>query len=406
MLRYGSRFFLLMITISVLITTSSANATQLPMTGGNEVSPSNFDLRFMRLMRQWGIPGASIAIMRHGNVIATRGYGWSSLNPRANVQPNTTFRIASVSKTLTSVAVLKLVQQHRIRLDDRVFDILNDLKPLHGGSINPRLYQIKVRDLLNMSSGWYTEGPGRLDPMFGPWSQRAFTQLNGSIPPTCVAATRLMMGRPLEFRPGTQFSYSNLNYCMLGLIVSKVTQNNYSATGYASFVRNQILIPAGMTSTRLGSTNYQKRNLSETRYFNADPGRVNVDGLPYSNSGIIEKNYADGGWTSSALDLAKFLQSLSHYKILTPNVLHTMLGSPAFVRKPNTYFSMGWVVQKLNGHWYWSKHGSFTGTTAQIMQKDDGTSYVALFNTQPARKVQFFAQVQRLLATYPASVVE
>ncbi len=381
------------IVLVFLIFISSAIADEIPVTGTD--TPSKFDVRFTKLLRHWHVPGATVAIVKNGKIIATRGYGWSSLNPKVKMQPDTTFRIASVSKTITTVAVLKLVQEKRLQLNDRVFDILDDLTPLHGRT-NSHLDQITVRDLLNMSSGWYTSN-GHLDPMFGPWPQHAITELNGNTPPTCIDATRLMMGHRFGFKPGTQFSYSNLNYCMLGLIVSKVTQNNYSPSSYISFVQNKILQPSGMNNTRIGSTSYFNRNFMETHYFNSMPGKTNVDGLPYSNSAIIEKNYADGGWTSSALDLARFLQSLSDYKILSQPTLRTMLSRPTFMTKPYHYFSMGWTVKKINGHWYWSKHGSFTGTTAQIIQKDDGTSYVALFNTEPPSKVMFFRQVQKVL---------
>jgi len=383
------------------VTRATTYAQGVPITGDPSSFPTHFDQHFVALMHAWHIPGATVAIMKHGKLIMARGYGWSDMSSRQIMQPDALFRIASVSKTLTAVAILKMVQQHQLKLNDKVFNILNDLTPLNGHYINPRLYQITVRDLLEMTSGWYTDGPHSLEPMFGPWTSHSIYLLGGKIPPDCEPAARLMMTIPLAFRPGTRFSYSNLNYCMLGLIINKLNGQRYGAAGYEAYVRQNILTPLGITDMQLGRTQLYNRAPGEVKYYAYQmPGYNNIDGFPYSNSDILLKNFADGGWIASAPDLAKYLQALSTYKILDSRMMYAMLAKPAYARKNNNYFSMGWTVQTIRGHRYWSKHGSFTGTIAQIIQKDDGTSYVALFNTQPGSKVQFINQVQRVLLSY------
>ena len=310
-LKNYSRFFALMIfsLLSLLlspITQASTFIQGIPVTGNPSPTPSKFDQRFIALMRAWHIPGATIAIMKHGKIIMSRGYGWSDITSRQEMQPGALFRIASVSKTITAVAILKLVQEHRLSLDDKVFNILNNMYPLAGNYVNPRLYQITVRDLLQMASGWYTEGPGSFDPMFGPWSSRAISLLGGRIPPDCLPATRLMMNVPLASRPGTRFSYSNLNYCMLGLIINKVNGQKYGAAGYEAYVKQNVLAPLGIQDMQLGRTQLYNRATGEVKYYGSDTSsNGNIDGLPYGNSDILLKNFSDGGWIASAPDLAK-----------------------------------------------------------------------------------------------------
>lgn len=398
-------FSLLMLSLFSLLISPITQATtisqSIPITGSPSTAPTRFDQHFAALMRAWHIPGATVAVMKHGKLIMARGYGWSDISSRQMMEPDALMRIGSVSKTFTTVAILKLVEQHRLNLDDKAFTILNDLTPFNTRYINPRLYQITVRDLLQMSSGWYTEGPGSFDPMFGPWSSHSIYLLGGRIPPDCLPAARLMMGVPLAFRPGTHFSYSNLNYCMLGLIINKVNGQKYGAAGYEAYVRQTILNPLGIQNMQLGRTQLYNRAPGEVKYYAYQiPAGGNIDGLPYGNSDILLKNYSDGGWIASAPDLAKYLQGLNSNKIINSRLMYAMLEKPGYARKSNDYFSMGWTVKVVGGHRYWSKHGSFTGTVAQIIQKDDGTSYVALFNTQPSSKVQFINQVQRVLLSY------
>ncbi len=386
-------------------TQSVPRTPKIPVTGTATLSP--FDIRFANFIERWRIPGASVAIMRNGQMILNHGYGYADLEKREPVQPDSIFRLGSVSKTITSVAILKLAQDGKINLDDKAFNILNDLQPIR--TFNPQIKQITVRNLLQMSSGWQTNV---IDPMFGPWTSSMMESLTGQVPPNCEHAVRMMMGMRLQFRPGTQFSYSNLNYCMLGLLTNKLSGMPYSYQSYESYVQQNILAPYGITSMRIGDTLLQNKMPGEVKYyvypgFDVEPDDIagnlaRTDGLPYSDSQILKKNYSDGGWIASAPDLAKFLQALSSHKILSPEMMRVMLEKPNYSRQSDNYFAMGWNVRHINGHTYYMKTGSFTGTYAFIMQGDDGTSYATLFNIKPPQRIQFQAQLRRVLFTAPA----
>jgi N-acyl-D-amino-acid deacylase len=379
----------------------------IPITGTQ--TPNAFDQRFTIFIKRWRIPGASVAVMRNGNLVLTRGYGWADLTNKKPVLPDSLFRIGSVYKTITAVTVLKLAEEQRIRLDDKVFQVLNDLRPLNHRH-NPLIFQITVRDLLQMASGWQTNV---IDPMFGPWTMHMLNQLadfNDELPPNCETAARLMMGVPLKFKPGTQFSYSNINYCLLGLITNKVTGNSYNYQNYEAYVKQHVLAPIGVTNMKIGDTLFQNRAPNEVKYYSyvditpnphdLDSELVKIDGLPYSNTQILKKNFSDGGWIASAPELAKFLQAINYHQILSPRMVGIMLQRPNYKKKNDGgWFAMGWSVKNINNRRYWYKTGSFTGTYALVMQGADGTSYVALFNTKPPNRVEFLAQLRRILVT-------
>lgn len=409
----GYKYLLLLKQLLVLclvmigMSSAFAAANNFPMTGmtTNKIAPS-IDQRIISLMKRWGMPGGAIVIMRDDQILHARGYGWADKAYRQPVYPNSLFRIGSVSKAITAVAVLKLIQDQRVGLDDKVFSILNDLHPL-GDHTASGVYSISVRNLLQMSPGWYSTA---IDPMFGPWSSTMLSYLNNDIPPDCVMATRMMMGLRLHYQPGTRYSYSNLGYCMLGLIVTKATNVNYGYMGYENYVKQNILEPLGIMDMQIGDTLSYNRAKHEVKYYpyptgsksdpyvnNVPESLANLSGLPYGDAQILHKNAADGGWIASALDLARFLQALSSFKILNPDMVKIMLSRPSFEHSPDKYWSMGWVVERRGNHSYFSKHGSFTGTQAMIFQSDDGTSYAAIFNAKPTQRPKFLAELVQIL---------
>lgn len=146
-------------------------------------------------MRRWNLPGAALVVMKNGKITTARGYGWADIQSRIPVQPNSLFRIASASKTFAAVTTLKLIQEGKLNLNDKVFVILNDLKPLTGKSINPQIYQITVQNLLQMSSGWFRPGPGHFDPLFGPWPKNFELALSPELPASCQTTVRYMIDR-------------------------------------------------------------------------------------------------------------------------------------------------------------------------------------------------------------------
>jgi len=242
------------------ITWSRASAVPVSVATGQL---SWFQSQFAALIARWGVPGGTVAVMRNGQLLYAAGFGYADIASKQTVQASSLFRVASISKVVTAVAVLKLVQDGKIGLDDKVFTILNDLQVLPGMRENPEINKITVRDLLAMSSGW-AHRPGGFDPMFGPWPDAMQSKL-GSLPATCAFTTRYMMSQPLQFKPGTSYSYNNLNYCILGLIVSKVTSNSYTMQSYQNYVKANILAPIGITQMQIGHSTREGKLPNEVK---------------------------------------------------------------------------------------------------------------------------------------------
>ena len=375
----------------------------IPITGENSIQePPDFDRRIVQLLQRFQIPGAAVAIIKDNQIVLSHGYGWADIENQLPVQPNSLFRVASVSKAITAVAILQLIEQGKLNLESKVFDVLSDLRPLNNTLAKPHIKQITVRNLLQMSSGWYSSGSRNLDIMFGPWSSRIKQLLNYQVPPDCQTATQLMMALPTHYTPGTQYSYSNINYCMLGLILNRVTGSEGNV-GYENYVQKQLLEPLGITDMHLGDTAWENRDAGEVKYYaysGNEEMEPNVDGLPYSYTQILKKNYADGGWVASALSLAKFAHAVGNSQLISSKMIQAMTTKPTFQTKVYSYFGMGWSIKYIHGHRYMYKTGSFTGTSALIVHGDNGTSYAAVFNTKPYDRSRFYNQLESILFSF------
>ena len=141
--------------------TSSTPEPNIIQTGKFVPGLESYDRIVARIMRDHDIPGAAVAVVRDGRLIYARGFGVADRESGAPVQPDSLFRIASLSKPTTAVAVLKLVQDGRLELDARVFrDLLAGIEP-HPPA-DPRMNEITVRDLLRHSGGFDRQRSGAI----------------------------------------------------------------------------------------------------------------------------------------------------------------------------------------------------------------------------------------------------
>src|SRR5262249_7150297 len=126
----------------------------MPITGKAPPILKPFDVGVEQIMLRHGIPGASVAITKDGRLVFAGGYGWAFYEKGERATPETLFGLASVSKCLTALATLKLVEEGKLRLEDKAFDLLGRLTPPPGARVDPRLSSITIRQLLNHSGGW------------------------------------------------------------------------------------------------------------------------------------------------------------------------------------------------------------------------------------------------------------
>jgi N-acyl-D-amino-acid deacylase len=350
-----------------------------------------FDREMQAFMKPRHVPGGALAVVKNRRIVYARGYGWADREKQVPVRPDSLFRIASVSKPLTAVAALQLVEQKRLDLDLKAFPFLNLPPALASDQTpDPRLNEITVRQLLQHTGGW--DRDRSFDPMFRP---RLIAEKVGSpAPASPEAVIRYMLGQPLDFAPGTRFAYSNFGYCVLGRIIEKI-----SGQPYASYVRQHVLAPLGVTSMRVGASLEGQQASGEVRYYTRDgsnaesvfperPGKV-----PWPYGGFhLEAMDAHGGWIASALDLARFAAALdapARCPLLTSASVAAMYvpPPPPVSRKPDgsledRYYGLGWMVRPISGQAkanYWH-NGSLPGTATLLVRRHDGLSWAVLFN--------------------------
>jgi CubicO group peptidase (beta-lactamase class C family) len=171
------------------------------------------------LMEKWNLPGGQVAVARNGRLVLSRGYGYGDVERKEPVQPDSLFRIGSVSKTFTTVAILKLLESGQIHLKDKAFRRLSDLKPPKGGVVDPRMYEITIQQLLQHEGGWESH-----DALELPWSRMAAATLGRADPPECATIIRYALSIPLDFTPGTKSNYSNFGFCVLGRVIEAIEE--------------------------------------------------------------------------------------------------------------------------------------------------------------------------------------
>jgi CubicO group peptidase (beta-lactamase class C family) len=366
----------------------------LPTTGTYLPALGSFDEAILTYMETNHIPGASIAIVKNGRLLYARGYGYANVEEKTPVTPTSQFRLASVSKPITSVAIMTLVQSGKLKLEDRIFPLLG-LKPFlpPGGQAEPRLNSITVRHLLEHAGGWNREKSG--DIMFKHF--QVAQEMGIASPPDHESLIRWAMGQPLDFTPGMESAYSNFGFCVLGRVIEKV-----SGLPYEKYVQTKVLAPMGIRGMRIGKGHASERFPQEVRYydpenrterpvFSAD-GSVRVP-LPYAFASPQTMD-AHGGWIASAVEMAHFMAALDvpgEHPLLSPAACTAMYARPepplGLDEKgvaSAAYYALGWQVRpvgtgKKANFWH---TGSMPGTSTLMVRLANGLSWVVLFNSR------------------------
>ncbi len=351
----------------------------------------NYDRSMAMFMEKHRLPGASIAVTNGGKVVFAKGYGYADVAVNEKVHRDSLFRIASISKPITAVAVLQLHERGKLDLDDSAFMLL-DMNEVFDDAeeIEKRLRDITIRHLLQHRGGW--DRNASFDAMF---RSVTFAEKSGADPPADQQAViHAMLTQPLDFVPGERYAYSNFGYCLLGRVIEKLTGQSYE-----SYVKQNVLDPIGATQMRLGATRLEGRAENEVRYYHPGTGKsVFQSDLkqmvphPYG-AWNLEAMDSHGGWLASATDLAKFAAAFdnpANCPILSEKSINLMHQRPPGtaghthegIEKP-VYYSFGWsnrVVSdgKLN-HWH---TGSLPGTASILIRRHDGKNFVALMNSR------------------------
>jgi CubicO group peptidase (beta-lactamase class C family) len=372
---------------------------QIPVTGEAVPDLSGFDRLMTDLMAKWQMPGGQLAIARHDRLVYNRGFGYASVEDQLAVEPDARFRIASNSKPITAVAILRLVDADRITLDTRVFPLLKLEQPPNAPR-DPRLDDITVEQLLVHSGGW--NSATGYDPQYQPWTLLAAHACDEAIPAEAGTIVRFMHGQPLDFDPGTRSAYSNFGYNVLGRLIEHL-----SGETYEGFVTN-MLEPAG-TKMAIGGTTLEERLEGEVRYYS--PLGLEPRPTVFPGGGYVPVGYGSyylramdshGGWIARTQDQVRFALAVDGTRgpaLLHPETVTKMESTPrppsaaAGAGNVETSLGLGWNCVPVDGGYEWSHAGALEGSNCSwLCRKPNGATLAFVFNALPENYGGFFGE--------------
>jgi D-alanyl-D-alanine carboxypeptidase len=309
-------------------------------------------------MGSYNIPGASLAVTKNGKLVYIKGFGKANTATGELVTPASRFRLASVSKTFTGVAILKLVQDGRLNLDAKVFGAGGVLGNDYGTPpYDANLLNITVRNLLQHVSGcWGASSGGDVIDQNPTYTYKQFFDW-------------VINTRPNPNAPGTVYDYSNVNFVLAGRIVEKI-----SGKTYVNFIKEDIMAPIGGTQTDMAGKTEADKKPNEVTYY----GQGND--APFVYTIAFPRRDADGGLMTTATDLIRLVNAIDG-SATRPDILNTgnltALTTPSAVY-PSYACGIGiWSAENV-----WFNYGSLPGTRTAFMRNANGVCVALLLNSR------------------------
>ncbi len=335
---------------------------------------------------KYAVPGMSVTITKDERLVYAKGYGLADKDKALPVTPTSMFRVASVSKAITGIAAMKLVDDGRLNLDQPVFGAGNVLSTTYGTQpYSPQMGQITMRHLLTHTAGgeaWnhkWDPANNRIDPFYQKeWL--GYTQAQ------VISAT--IDTRPVTETPGTKGVYSNVGVNMAGRVIEKI-----AGVSYEKYVQDNLLTPLGISpeTMRIGGSTLQDRFPNEVVYYHPYPGYDQPYDFP------VPRLDAHGGWVTTAPNLAWLMVHVDggtqQKDILTPKSQKDMT-KPIPVSVPTggyAGFGAGWSASVNDAFW---KDGGMAGT-ASYWLKIGSYSFAILINTRDASN-QYYTDIDKL----------
>jgi len=300
-----------------------------------------------------GVPSASIAVVKEGQIAYLHAYGNARIDPAMPAKPDMRYSIGSISKQFTATAILLLQEQGKLSLDDKVGKFLPELT---------RANEVSIRQILSHTSGYQDYWPqDYVMPMM-------------LQPVTAQKILDTWAGKPLDFEPGTKWQYSNTNYVIAGLIVEKA-----SGKPLLEFLQEKVFTPLGMKSV----SDIDKAKLGDTdatgylRYALGPPRPA-----PKEGKGWL---FAAGELAMPAEDLAKWDISIIKQSLLKPSSYLAFESEVLLKNGLGTGYGLGVDVGTQFGHRALSHGGEVSGyTTENVVYPDERVAVVVLTNQDAA----------------------
>ena len=305
-------------------------------------------------IREQKIPGLALAVLRDGKAVKAQGYGMANVELDVAVKPETIFQTGSVGKQFTATAVMMLVEEGKVGLDDKLS------KYLAGTPVSWK--DVTVRNLLTHTSGIadytddkYTKAGGLIN-LRGDYTEEQLYQK--------------LVHLPLDFETGTKWKYCNTGYVLLGFVIHKVT-----GKFYGDFLQERIFRPLGMSATRIIS----ERDIVPNRASGYELVKGEIKNQGWVSATL--NTTADGALYTNVVDLGKWDAALYTEKLLKRGSFEQMW-TPVKLKDGKTYpYGFGWFLKEANGHRLIEHDGAWQGFTMTISRYvDDRLTVIVMTN--------------------------
>jgi CubicO group peptidase (beta-lactamase class C family) len=302
-------------------------------------------------------PGGAVLVVKQGRVLYSEAFGNADVEAGREITLATNFRLASVTKQFTAMAVMMLAERAKLSLDQTLRDFFPDFA-LVGNTIT-------VRHLLTHTSGLVAYEDVMPDSTKIPLLDKDVLRLIKGIDST-------------HFAPGTRFEYSNSGFALLALIVEKV-----SGRSFAQFLKENIFLPLGMDATLAF-----EQGISEVsdRAYGYTPDSIQAGRFARTDQSPTSSVLGDGGIYSSVTDLRKWAEALTEGALVSKRTLEEILSHRAVVTEGKTWYGYGWYIGSIHGVPAYYHGGSTIGFRTFILRvPDKGLSVITLFNRADVR---------------------
>ena len=328
------------------------------------VGRAALDRKIYNFMREYGIPGVGLAISKGEQPAYCAGYGLADVENDVPCTQDHLFRLASVTKSLTSICILRLCQEGKLQLDDKVFAPGGVLAALYPGTHAERVDDIRVMDLLTHRSGWNYSLTGGADPIYT-------DDLRFYGKPLKSRVEYMVQNVSPSSAPGTRYAYYNLGFCILGQVIEQV-----SGKGYETFLR-EVAAGAGAEDIWVSKTPRSQKRDNECVFYSQDYA------YPYGNDMTVSA--ACGGVTASPSALLKILCAID-YGSVAPDILQKEWLDRMFTNYTSGSvggYGYGWII----GHgsylsWGAYHTGTLSGTATLWVRGKNGVHGVLLLNSR------------------------
>ena len=305
-----------------------------------------------RLADDWrvgvNVPGLSAAVVQGDQVVWAQGFGTADVEQGVMVRPESVFRIASISKPITAVAVMQLVERGLVSLEDPIQKYVPSYPRKPQG-------EIRIRHLLTHTSGirHYRGNEFSLAESF----------------PSLDRAIAVFRNDPLESAPGERYLYSTYGYNLLQGVIEQVTGRSFD-----EYLRSAIFGPAGMTSTFLERP--QELVRQRVRQYVRGTTPFSWLNAPYVDLSV---KWAGGGLIATAGDIARFDIALNQGKLLRADTLERMYTSARLTNGNQTGYGLGWMVNQQGTRQFVAHSGGAMGGTTYLLREPKARTAAVLF---------------------------